>query len=190
MILSFSEQAKLFLSTVCIGYIIGFAYDIIRVFRSIIKHHEILKQAEDLLYWTISAMIVFILLLSENKGEVRFFMIIGSFIGMILYYFTLSSIFIKASMKIYSIIKKILSVFIEIILTPFRLILIPLKYVFKKSINIFNFLKKHLKKYLKCVKINSKLLFFEKFNNKIKKLFSFTDNLKSKKDDAHEKRCR
>ncbi|MBR1738348.1 MAG: spore cortex biosynthesis protein YabQ [Firmicutes bacterium] len=189
MILSFSEQAKLFLSTVCIGCIIGFVYDIIRVFRGIIKHPEILKQAEDLLYWTISAISVFILLLSENNGEVRFFMIIGSFIGIILYYLTLSSLFIKVSMKVYEFIKKIISVFIEIVMTPFRLLLIPLRYIFKKLINILKILKKLLKKYLKCVRINNRFLFLNRFKEKLKIIFSFASGVKDKKDDTDEKRC-
>ena len=180
----------IFLSTVCIGYIIGFAYDIIRVFRNIIKHHEIIKQAEDLLYWSISAISVFILLLNENNGEVRFFMIIGSFIGIILYYLTLSSLFIKTSMKIYNIIRKIISELIEIILTPFRLLFIPLKYIIRKLTKILNFSKKLLKKYIKCVKINSKILFFKTLKEKTKNIF-FHDfhNNEEKKDDTNEKRC-
>lgn len=137
MILSVSDQALLFLSTAVIGFVLAFFYDWIRIFRRIIPHHDWLTYAEDILYWLMVSVFVFVVLLEKNYGEIRFFSIAGVLIGMILYFFTLSSLFLSVSMTIINFIKRVILFIVRIVLAPFRLLLKLLSYpyaFFKKII--------------------------------------------------------
>ncbi len=130
MILSMTNQALLFLYSVIFGFVVGFFYDILRVFRRIIKHHKILIHIEDFLYWIFLTATLFFIMLSINNGEIRFFLFPGVFIGMILYYHTVSGLFLKTSDKIIKLIKTVL-------LFAIRLILLPLKSVYDLFKKIF-----------------------------------------------------
>ena len=157
MILSLNEQANLFIMTVIIGSTIGFIYDIIRIIRLMIKHPKFIINLEDGIYWIFVAALMFYIMLNKNSGEIRFFNLLGVFIGMILYLLTLSRIIMKVSSQIINIIHYILNLFITIIFTPFKLIYI----IFKKPINKSqNFISKKSKKALHlcklCVKIRKR----------------------------------
>lgn len=143
MILSINNQLFLFLLSVFFGFVIGFFYDFLVIFRKIIKHFKFMVQIEDLIYWTISALLLFFIMLKENHGEIRGFLILGSFIGMILYFFAVSKIFLKISDKILSLIKKILIVTFKILFTPIGYVLKLFKKIFDLTIGniIFNKIK-------------------------------------------------
>ncbi len=143
MILSINNQLFLFLLSVFFGFVIGFFYDFLIIFRKIIKHFKFMVQIEDLIYWTISALLLFFIMLKENHGEIRGFLILGSFIGMILYFSAVSKIFLKISDKILSLIKKILIVTFKILFTPIGYVLKLFKKIFDLTIGniIFNKIK-------------------------------------------------
>ncbi len=143
MILSINNQLFLFLLSVFFGFVIGFFYDFLVIFRKIIKHFKFMVQIEDLIYWTISALLLFFIMLKENHGEIRGFLILGSFIGMILYFSAVSNIFLKISDKILSLIKKILIVTFKILFTPIGYVLKLFKKIFDLTIGniIFNKIK-------------------------------------------------
>ena len=143
MILSINNQLFLFLLSVFFGFVIGFFYDFLVIFRKIIKHFKFMVQIEDLIYWTISALLLFFIMLKENHGEIRGFLILGSFIGMILYFFAVSKIFLKISDKILSLIKKLLIVTFKILFTPIGYVLKLFKKIFDLTIGniIFNKIK-------------------------------------------------
>ena len=143
MILSINNQLFLFLLSVFFGFVIGFFYDFLVIFRKIIKHFKFMVQIEDLIYWTISDLLLFFIMLKENHGEIRGFLILGSFIGMILYFFAVSKIFLKISDKILSLIKKLLIVTFKILFTPIGYVLKLFKKIFDLTIGniIFNKIK-------------------------------------------------
>lgn len=165
MILSMSNQAALFFTTVLIGFSIGFLYDWIRIFRNIIKHANFIVQIEDALYWIAVSIGMFIIMLNKNYGEIRAFSICGFFIGMIIYFFTLSHLFMHVSMTVVSFIKKVIIMTVRIILTPVRLILKLLSYpynIIKGFLSkLHNSNKKVLKKYKLCAKIKKNKLLRE-----------------------------
>ena len=177
MILSFEFQLKIFFLALIIGFFIGFFYDLIRLFRSFILHIKILIHIEDIIYWIFMSLIIFLILLYENNGEIRMFFIIGIFLGMGFYFYIISKIFLKVSNKILAIIKKCILFIFECILTPFKLIL---KLLYPIFFPIFNILKKMfikniikikkvLQKNKKCVKIYDKIKCVNFFGKKFKK---------------------
>ncbi len=135
-----TNQASIFLITVCVGFFIGFVYDLFRIFRKTIKHLNIFIQIEDFLYWLFVSIVMYYILLHENYGEVRAFSIIGAFIGMVIYFFTLSQIFVSITMKIIKLFKKIIAFIIKIILTPVKFVLKLLQYP-------YNLIKKILSRF-------------------------------------------
>ena len=86
MILSMSGQAWIFLACVALGFAVGFKYDLVRVFRRVVRHRNFAVQIEDGLFWVMAALAVFYFLLRQNFGEVRAFAVAGVIIGMGLYF--------------------------------------------------------------------------------------------------------
>jgi len=157
-----SFQASLFLTTVVIGVIAAFIYDWFRVFRRIIKHNNTFIQLEDCLYWIFVSLTVFIIMLNKNYGEIRVFSICGVFIGMIIYFILISSLFMNVSMTVVHFIKKVLTFIFNIITTPFKVIIKILSYPFNFLKKIFystyNRNKNILKNHKRCAKIKKRKL--------------------------------
>lgn len=154
MILSLSFQARLFLTTVAMGFITAFSYDLIKVLRYAVKHKKIFVQIEDALYWIWVVAAVFIVLLNESFGEIRGFCIGGVFLGMVLYFSAISRFFLMFSEAIVNAVKWVISLFIEIILTPFKLLYKIFRTPCRKAENL---LKKFYKKILHLLKLYVKI---------------------------------
>lgn len=123
MILSMSEQAWLFLSTVVIGFFIGFLYDIFRVLRRTVPHRAFVVQIEDVLYWGCASVLMFYFMLFRNYGEIRFFSIVGAVVGVVLYFCSLSRVFMSAAVAFIEFMKKVVATAVRILLGPVRLLI-------------------------------------------------------------------
>ena len=128
MILSMADQTRFFLWTILLGAAAGLFYDFFRIIRKIIRHPNFLTQLEDLIYWLFVSVMIFYFILHRNSGEVRIYAIIGVFSGMCLYFVSLSRLFIKASIFIIDILKKIIIAMVNILLMPVRLLYRLLSY--------------------------------------------------------------
>ena len=136
---SITGQGTLFLSTVLIGALIGFFYDIFRIIRMVFKHPNFLVQIEDVLYWLIATFLTFYLMLHINSGEIRIYIILGAFFGMAVYFFTLSIFIIKTSDILITFFKKVFFTIVAIVFAPIKLVLSILRI-------ILNFFAKPIKK--------------------------------------------
>ncbi len=127
-ILSMATQAQIFLMTVASGFIIGFVFDCLRVFRRTVKHPNFLTQIEDIVFWVAVSLFMFYVMLTENYGEIRFYAILGAAIGAVIYFETLSRLFLPVSVAIVNFIKKVLQVTFNILLAPFRFLVYLLSF--------------------------------------------------------------
>ena len=131
-----NTQTILFLKCIEIGIIMGMIYDVVRIFRKIIPHPNLLVQIEDSLYWIICGLIGFGMLYMHNYGEIRMFVFIGVILGAIFYFATFSIIFMKIANYIIDFVKKAIRFLIHIISIPLKwclnLIMIPVKHVANK----------------------------------------------------------
>ena len=118
-----SGQAWLFLSTVAAGAVMGFVYDIFRIARKTARHKGWLVQVEDVLYCAGVSALMFGFMLHRNYGEIRFFVIIGAGLGMLLYFFSLSPVVIKISVAVIRFVQKVLFATARILLGPIRVII-------------------------------------------------------------------
>jgi spore cortex biosynthesis protein YabQ len=150
------EQFYLFLYAVAFGVADFFIYDCIRILRIAFKHSFNAIQAEDALFWFISAVFFYKMLIFLNEGEVRFYIVMGFFSGAIAYHFSFSPIIMCVANEVISAIKKVLSVILRIFLFPLRLCL----KVVKKPLNFICIsVKKLLILSSDCAKIKTKQTF-------------------------------
>lgn len=67
------------------GVLLMMLYDLLRLFRLLVKHSAGMVGVEDVIYWVFASLAVFGLFYLENDGALRFYMIGAVAFGMILY---------------------------------------------------------------------------------------------------------
>ena len=137
------EESTFFLYSVCMGIIITFIYDLIRVLREIIPHNTFFVSLEDILFWIFTCFAQFVLLYEVNNGMVRWYSIAGAFFGMILY---------KKSLGQYMVVflSKIIRKTLYIALRIFMFVISPIRWIVRKTKPVFmriaqNYLRKSKK---------------------------------------------
>lgn len=115
-----------FCYAIMLGAFCGIIYDIIRVFRRIIKKGIAITVVEDIIYWLMVSILMFMLMYRENGGMVRGYAIIGMAFGMILYEISIGKFFVKYVSKflnyILNRILKVLEWVLKKVLKPFTII--------------------------------------------------------------------
>ncbi len=151
-----NEQVFLFLTCIQTGVVMGMLYDLIRIFRKIIKHPNWLVQMEDLLYWIACGCFAFIMLYWENYGQIRVFVFIGILIGAVLYFLTASILFMKIATWIIFWIKKIGIKMIAFIMIPIKCIIRIMRIPYQYLRNTHRQIKKYRQVQIHKAKIKRK----------------------------------
>ena len=115
MIFLLSNQAYLFLIFALIGCIIGLLFDFFRILRKNFQTPNFITQIEDIFFWIFTGLIVLYSIFIFNNGEIRFFIFLGIFLGIMMYMLLISEYIITFFSKIIKIIKTIVSKIIKII---------------------------------------------------------------------------
>lgn len=143
------SQGYLFLIFILVGIIIGILFDIFRILRKTFKTSDFITYVQDILFWLLSGIILIYSIFIFNNGELRAFVFLSIFIGIITYMLTISKYFINLNVIILNAIKKVFNFIFKIVITPIKLILKFLKNIFIKP---FNFIKNIIKNiYLKIL---------------------------------------
>ena len=141
-----SSQSLLFITCAQIGIMMGILFDLIRIFRKIIKHPDFLVQVEDLTYWILCGFIGFYMLYINNYAAIRPFVFIGILLGAILYFASFSLLFMKIATIVINYMKDLIQKIVKLILIPIKglikIIKVPIKYICNK-LDIINTYKKH-----------------------------------------------
>ena len=152
-----SEQTNLFLMTIALGAAAGILYDMFRVLRLTFKHPNFLVQIEDMLYWVIATIGVFYFFLHEHGGNMRFFVIVGIVLGMMVYFLAMSAAIRKAMIKLVDWTKKTITVVAAVVLLPVRATLYVLSIPLGIVLRCAKWLAKPAKKHLQSVKVYAKI---------------------------------
>lgn len=83
-------EAQYLLSCFVMGIILILIYDIVRIIRIVLPHPIILTGMEDLLYWLMVALAVFVMLYRGNDGIIRWYAVAAEITGMVLYNYSFS----------------------------------------------------------------------------------------------------
>lgn len=114
------EEGRFLLYSIALGIGITFVYDCFRIARRVIPHGIVWVSLEDFLYWIFVSFSIFYLLYYENNGAFRWFVILGTLLGMVLFRTTLSGFFVKYCSLFFLWIKKLLSGFFAFLFKPLR----------------------------------------------------------------------
>lgn len=154
MYVTLQGQTALFLLCVAMGAGMGLLYDGLRLFRQMLPHSRFLIQLEDGLYWVAVVFAVFQVLLKKNNGEMRFFILLGIFGGMGLYFALVSPFVMAVGQGVLRAIRKLLLLFLTILLTPFRLLWLPFR---RPMANLKGYCEQKGKKGLQLCKVYVKI---------------------------------
>ncbi len=163
MIISISEQARLFLVSVQLGIILSIIFDFFRAYRKFKKFSNKIVYIQDFIYIVIITVIAFYIYLYESNGAIRFYYFIGISLGSIIYFYSISKYTVLSFIKIISTFDKAIKKFIKIMMIPvkwiYKIIRPYIKRLLWKSFKGFKKYKKYYnkpKKYLQRKKKNFK----------------------------------
>lgn len=130
---SIYDQLFAFAVTIGIGFLAGILFDLYRVFRGLWRPGKLGTFIGDVIFWAFMTIIVFIMLLVGNWGEIRIYVIIGTGLGAYLYVRFLSKRWQKLIRTIFIFIIKLFTILWKIISWPFKLvfkiILVPVGFI-------------------------------------------------------------
>lgn len=174
MYMALAPSTLLFFYSILAGAVLGVIYDVFRILHIACPPKRIGIIAQDITFALICIIVTLVFLQFFTNGALRFFVLVGEFIGFLLYYLTIGVIVIKTAKVIINIVKKI----IYVIIWPFRKIF---GWFFSKLSPILNRLAQKLRKILKTTK--KRLLFYLEilYNNKKWHIFSSRKNKKAKR---------
>lgn len=95
MSISVIKEMEFLIQSIICGICITFVYDWLKIFRNLWKHSNVIVSIEDAIYWIGCSVFVFSVLHQENNGILRWFVVIGAAIGMLIYKTTISRYFVK-----------------------------------------------------------------------------------------------
>lgn len=131
------NQVYVFITFILNGILIGMLFDGFRILRKSFKTPDVVTYVEDIIFSISSGLLILFSVMKFNNGEIRFYLFLGIILGLIFYLLTFSRVFIKVSISIIMILKKVVNV----------IIIIPFKY-------IYNFFRKILFKPIVFVCLN------------------------------------
>ena len=125
------NQVYVFVAFILNGFLIGIIFDCFRILRKSFKTPDFVTYIEDILFGIITGLLILYSIFKFNNGELRFYLFLGIFFGLLLYFLIFSKVFIKISVTVISIIKKIVNI---LIITPIKFICKLTKKIFFKPI--------------------------------------------------------
>lgn len=126
------SQEETFLLFFIIGIIIGIIFDFFKVLRKSFKTADIVTFIEDLIFLAISGGLILFGIIKLNGGEVRFYLFLGIFFGVLIYSLTISNLYVIILYEFAKICKKIFVFFSRIIYNILKIFKNLLKYLHSK----------------------------------------------------------
>ncbi|NLG05743.1 MAG: hypothetical protein GX567_18250 [Clostridia bacterium] len=109
------RELEIFFYSWIMGIGAAVLYDCIRIIRRIIPHGVVFIAVEDLIFWIFNSYALFIMLIQEYSGKIRWFTIVGVITGAFLYRLTISDILVGFISIIIHTIKKQLTKGIKLV---------------------------------------------------------------------------
>ncbi len=113
-------QIQAFLLSLAIGVVIGVLYDLFRILRLCFTDHKAVVVIQDILFWSVSAVLSFLFVFVVNNGAFRGYLAFGELLGFALYYFTLGALIYRVSGWVVKGIKAVFRWLLKCFLFPFK----------------------------------------------------------------------
>ncbi|MBP3595859.1 MAG: spore cortex biosynthesis protein YabQ [Clostridia bacterium] len=131
------SQGSIFGAFFILGILTGFIFDFFRALRKTIKTNNIFTYIEDIIFFLIIGAMFLRSIIIFSAGELRFYIFIAIFLGIIIYILTIGNLCVIIFKVILDVLKKIILNFIRILKIPTKI----LKKVFKKLQRKIEFIK-------------------------------------------------
>lgn len=149
MEISVSNQAIVFLGMVLCGVVCGVVFDIFRAIRRCRKSANSVIAAQDLLFWIIELVIVYMAAFRLNYAHVRAYEGIALVIGSVIYFMTLSKYTVRFVCICIAFAVKITLLVLTPVMKAARLALRPIKaltvFITAKALRIKLLAKMHMR---------------------------------------------
>jgi len=122
-------QVYAFTATVIIGAVVGFCFDYYRVLREIYRPKKVGTYLGDSIFWLITTILVFGMLLMGNWGEMRLYVLIGLTLGVLVYFYILSVAMRRLIRFKFFLFYKIWCLMVQTWLFIWRVVTFPLRLV-------------------------------------------------------------
>ncbi|MBQ3601273.1 MAG: spore cortex biosynthesis protein YabQ [Lachnospiraceae bacterium] len=122
------DEALLLLNSLYTGLVIMAVYDILRLFRRIIRHKYIIINIEDFIFWILAGFVVFFSFYEQNDGALRWYIIVGVLGGAYIYKASFGRFLVKYASKY---INKIINIILK---KPLSKAIMGLRYLFRKVV--------------------------------------------------------
>lgn len=123
------------------GIAIGLLFDLYRVINYYAKPQKSFQYLMDLLFWVITGIVVFIILLQADFGMLRVYTFVGISIGVFLYFKLFTAYVMKFYIFTINTLVKVIRITIIFAVLPFKLIYnlmwIPANYIKKAIVKLF-----------------------------------------------------
>ncbi len=140
MEVSVSNQLYVFLAMTLAGVGAGALFDIFRIIRRTFRTGPLTTSLSDVVFWLLISAGMFFVMFFVNNAEIRWFEAIGILLGGIVYFLTLSRLFVKVVGVVFRFVVKIILFILKIVLTPlaflYKMIKRPLVWAFTKVMRV------------------------------------------------------
>lgn len=123
MNISLTNQAMVFWISVLGGAVTGVVFDFFRAFRKSVESGIVAVAIQDILFWLISAGVVFSFMYRFNNGEARWYIFCGMVLGAILYHNSISPLVVKLIVKVFYVLRRCAGLLIRVLLFPLVILL-------------------------------------------------------------------
>jgi len=90
-----------FAATIAAGFTLGLFFDLYRLWRRVTRPKKVATALSDLLFWVIATPVTYAYLLMGNWAELRFYVFLGIFLGLFLYFTVFSVIVLNLLLTIW-----------------------------------------------------------------------------------------
>lgn len=125
--MNYFSQEEVFLLFFIIGLIIGLIFDFFKVLRKAFKTSDLITFVEDLLFLFMAGSLIVFGIIKLNSGEVRFYLFLGMFFGILIYSLTISKLYVIILYEFVRICKKIVMFIIQMFRNIFKFIFKQIK---------------------------------------------------------------
>lgn len=127
MIISIDHQLNLVIFSFLAGLILGILFDFYRIIRGYNEGNKIITMIEDILFWILVSIIVFVFLLYTNYAYIGFYVYLFITFGTLFYIKFISKSIMTFLIKILNVFGKMFRVIFNIIIMPFEVLFYKVK---------------------------------------------------------------
>ncbi|MCL2087859.1 MAG: spore cortex biosynthesis protein YabQ [Oscillospiraceae bacterium] len=113
-----ADQTVIFFMSIALGAGLGVVYDVFRIMRIAVKTSKGVVFAQDIVFFVIAAAATFVFLLLKNDGQLRVHILIGEFLGAVIYHLTLGAIVVRTAGAVIGFVKRTANLIYRIFIRP------------------------------------------------------------------------